>query len=54
MIESFIVSLVVGVVEIAPGICRMDLLNPDGTINSSEVSCDMIVSGYEPVTPTVK
>ena len=49
MIEAFVVSLVVGVVEIAPGVCRMDLLNPDGTINQSEVSCDMIVSDYHPV-----
>lgn len=54
MVEAFVVSLVVGVVEVAPGICRMDLLNPDGTINSSRVSCDMIVSGYEPVTPSVE
>ena len=54
MIESFVISLVVGLVEIAPGVCRMDLLNPDGTINSSEVSCDMIVSDYEPITPSVE
>ena len=49
MIEAFIVATVVGVMEIAPGICQMDLLNPDGTINTSQVGCEFIVPNYEPI-----
>ena len=49
MIETFIAATVVGVMEVAPGICQMDLLNPDGTINTSEVRCEYIVPNYEPI-----
>lgn len=49
MIESFIIATVVGVMEIAPGTCQMELLNPDGTINVSQVSCDMIITDYQPI-----
>ena len=35
MIESFIVATLVGVVEVGPGICQMDLLNHDNTIHTS-------------------
>ena len=48
MIEAFIVATVVGVMEISPGICQMELLNPDGTINTSEVKCEYF-SDYEPL-----
>ena len=49
MLEAFIVATVVGVMEVSPGICQMELLNPDGTINTSEVKCEYIVPGYEPL-----
>lgn len=49
MIEAFIVATVVGVMEVSPGICQMELLNPDGTINTSEVKCEYIVPNYEPL-----
>lgn len=49
MIEAFIVATVVGVLEVSPGICQMELLNPDGTINTSEVRCEYIVPAYEPL-----
>ena len=49
MIEAFIVATVVGVMEVSPGICQMELLNPDGTINTSEVKCEYIVPDYEPL-----
>lgn len=46
MIEAFVVSLVVGVVEIGPGQCQVELLNPDGSINTSVVGCEWIVPEY--------
>ena len=49
MIESFFIATIVGVVEIAPGVCQMDLLNPDLTINTSQVGCEYIVPNYEPL-----
>ena len=52
MIEAFIVATVVGVVEIAPGTCQMELLNPDGSINTSRVDCEMIVTNYQPLHET--
>ena len=51
MLEAFFVATIVGVVEVAPGICQMELLNPDGSINTSEVKCEYIVQNYEPLTP---
>ena len=39
----FFVAMIVGLVEFAPGMCRMELLNPDGTINTSEVKCVDVV-----------
>ncbi len=49
MISAFIVAMVVGVVEVGPGVCQMELLNPDGTINTSLVPCEDIVQNYEPI-----
>lgn len=37
--EMFFVAMVVGLVEFAPGMCRMELLNPDLTLHSFEVKC---------------
>ena len=48
MIESFIVAAVV-VMEVGPGICQMDLLNPDKTIHTSYVSCEAVIPNYEPL-----
>ena len=48
--ETFIVALVVGVMEVSPGICQMELLNPNtGDINTSEVKCEYIVPNYTPI-----
>ena len=46
--STFIVAMVVGVMEVSPGICQIELLNSNGTINTSEVKCEYIVDGYEP------
>ena len=50
MTPGFIVAMIVGVMEVSPGICQMELLNPDGTINTSEVKCEYIVPNYEPIS----
>ena len=42
MEAGFVVAMVVGLMEVAPGVCQMELLNPDGTINTSRVQCEMI------------
>lgn len=49
MIEAFVVATVVGVVEFSPGVCQMDLLMPDRTINTSQVSCEYLIPNYEEV-----
>lgn len=49
MIEAFIVAIVVGAVEVAPGVCQMDLLMPDQTIHTSQVSCEDLIPNYEPL-----
>ena len=49
MIESFIVAMVVGVMEVSPGICQVDLLNPDKTLDTFEVKCEYVVTGYEEI-----
>lgn len=49
MIESFIIATLVGVVEVGPGICQMDLLNNDNTIHTSYVSCEAVIPNYEPL-----
>ena len=49
MIESFIVAVVVGVMEVEPGRCQVELLNPDQTIDTTLVSCYAISPTYEPL-----
>ena len=49
MIEAFVIATVVGVVEVAPGVCQMELLNPDRTINTSLVDCEMIAENYNEI-----
>ena len=39
----FFVAMIVGLFEFAPGMCQMELLNPDGTINTSQVKCTDVV-----------
>ena len=46
---SLIFATLVGVVEVGPGICQMDLLNPDKTIHTSYVSCEAVIPDYEPL-----
>lgn len=46
MIEAFVVATVVGVMEVSPGICQMELLMRDGSINTSRVHCEMIAENY--------
>ena len=47
----FFVAMIVGLMEIGPGVCQMELLNPDGTINTSRVSCEYLVPTEEPTIP---
>ena len=41
--STFIIATIVGLFEFAPGMCQMELLNPDGTINTSHVKCTDVV-----------
>jgi hypothetical protein len=43
MPPAFFVAAIVGLVEVSPGVCRMELLNPDQTINVSHVQCEYFV-----------
>ena len=47
MEAGFIVATIVGLMEISPGVCQMELLNPDGTINTSKVGCEYVIHDYE-------
>lgn len=51
---TFLVAIIAGVMEVSPGICQLDLVNPDGTLNTSEVKCEYIVEDYEPVGGLLK
>ena len=51
---TFIVAIIAGVMEVSPGICQLDLINPDGTLNTSEVKCEYIVENYEPIERSLK
>lgn len=46
---SLIFATLVGVVEVAPGICQIDLHNSDKTIYTSYVSCEAVIPDYEPI-----
>jgi len=39
----FFVAMIVGLMEIGPGVCQLELLNPNGTINTSRISCEDVV-----------
>ena len=47
----FFVAMIVGLVEIGPGVCQLELLNPDGTLNTSRVSCEDVVPAEKVVVP---
>ena len=47
----FFVAMIVGLMEVGPGVCQLELLNPDGTINTSEVKCEYIVPSEHVVIP---
>ena len=36
-------TIVAGLVQIGPDVCRVDLLNPDKTIYSFQTKCELIV-----------
>jgi hypothetical protein len=40
---DIVTTIVVGLVQIAPNVCRVDLLNPDLTLYTYRTVCDMIV-----------
>ena len=44
MLGILFTSVIVGLVEIGPGVCQLELLNADGTINVSEVKCEYVVN----------
>ena len=46
MEAAFIVATIVGLMEISPGVCQMDLLNPDGSIYTSTLACEHVVADY--------
>jgi len=40
----FFLALVVGLMEVSPNMCQVDLLNPDNTIDTFEVKCEYMVN----------
>ena len=44
MLAAAFVSVVVGLVEVAPNRCEVDLLNPDQTIYTFETGCDYVTA----------
>ena len=47
----FFLALIVGLMEVSPGICQMELINPDGTIDTSEVGCEYIIPTEQVTIP---
>ena len=48
---DIVTTIVVGLVQIAPNVCQVDLLNPDLTLYTYQTKCDMIIQKeiyYEP------
>ena len=43
MISTF-VSVVVGLMEVGPNVCQVDLYNPDKTIHTFKTKCEYIVT----------
>ena len=40
---DIVTTIVVGLVQIAPNVCQVDLLNPDLTLYTYQTKCDMII-----------
>lgn len=48
---DIVTTIVVGLVQIAPNVCQVDLLHPDLTLYTYQTKCDMIIQKeiyYEP------
>ena len=48
---DIITTIVVGLAQIAPNVCQVNLLNPDLTLYTYQTKCDMIIQKeiyYEP------
>jgi len=43
-----IVAMIVGLMEVSPGICQRDVLNPDMTITTDQVQCEYYVERQGP------
>ena len=46
---SLILGMIVGVVEVSPGLCRVYYLNSGQTITTSLVACETVSPTYEPL-----
>lgn len=46
---ALIAATIVGLVEVAPGICRVDLQDPTGSIVTIEKDCEKVAPTYEPL-----
>jgi hypothetical protein len=40
---DIVTTIVVGLVQIAPNVCQVDLLHPDLTLYTYQTKCDMII-----------
>lgn len=46
---ALIAATIVGLVEVAPGICRVDLQTPTGPVITIEKECEKVAPTYEPL-----
>jgi len=44
MLAAAFVSVVVGIVEVAPNRCQVDLLNPNDSIHTFETDCSYVTA----------
>ena len=40
---DIVTTIVVGLMQIGPNVCQVDLLNPDLTLYTYQTKCDMII-----------
>ena len=45
---TLLIAIIVGVMEVGPGVCQVDVLNIDGTLDTSEVRCAHVIQDYKP------
>ena len=43
MLSAAFVATIVGVMEVAPNTCQVNLFNPDKTVHTFEVDCSYVV-----------